>query len=219
MRNVFEERFSSAFLFISNSKKYAPAVIYIILLINMNLRKYWRNTRKDNNSANNLTIVLFVVYLIALLWILLFKLGVRFSYMGNRKVNLIPFKEFLILNGKIDFGEIIMNVIIFVPLGIYAGTLFKRWFFGKYLFFFFLPSLIVEGLQFIFRVGAFDITDIITNTLGGIIGLMIFKAIEKVFKNSVKAQKFINIIAAIGTVLMLLFLLLLKTNNLWIKYQ
>jgi glycopeptide antibiotics resistance protein len=37
-------------------------------------------------------------------------------------------------------------------------------------------------------VGAFDITDTITNTLGGIIGLMIFKAIGKVFNNSVKAQ-------------------------------
>lgn len=77
----------------------------------------------------------------------------------------------------------------------------------------------LKGFQFILRVGAFDITDTITNTLGGIIGLMIFKAIEKVFKNSVKALKFINVIAAIGTVLMILFLLLLKTNNLWIKYQ
>jgi glycopeptide antibiotics resistance protein len=185
----------------------------------MNLQNYWRTARKDNNSTNKLTVVLFVIYLIALFWILLFKLGVRFSYMENRNVNLIPFSEFLILNGKIDFGELIMNVVIFVPLGIYAGILFKRWSFGKSLFFFFLMSLTIEVLQFILRVGAFDITDIITNTLGGIIGLMIFKAIEKVSKNSVRAQKFINIIASIGTALMILFLLLLKTNNLWIRYQ
>ncbi len=185
----------------------------------MNLQKYWTNDRKDNNSINKLTIVLFVIYLIVLFWILLFKLGVRFSYMENRQVNLIPFGEPLILNGKTHFGEIIMNVLIFVPLGIYAGILFKRWGFGKNLFFFFLASLFVEGLQFILRIGAFDITDIITNTLGGIIGLMIFKAIEKIFKNRVKAQKFINVIASIGTALMILFLVLLKTNNLWIKYQ
>jgi glycopeptide antibiotics resistance protein len=69
------------------------------------------------------------------------------------------------------------------------------------------------------RVGAFDITDTITNTLGGIIGLLIFKAIEKVFKNSVKAQKFINITAAIGTVFMILMLLLLKMNMLPLRYQ
>lgn len=65
-------------------------------------------------------------------------------------------------------------------------------------------------------VGASDITDIINNTLGGIIGLMIYTGIEKVFKNSAKTQKFINIIASIGTVLISLFLLLLMINNLWI---
>ena len=173
---------------------------------------------KDNGSPNKLTIVLFVIYLVALCWILLFKLGVRFSYMENRKVNLIPF-ESLISNGKIGFGEIIMNVIIFVPLGLYAGVLFKKWNFLKNIFCFFLISLIVEGLQFILRVGAFDITDTITNTIGGVIGLTAFKAIQKVFQSSVKAQKSINIIAAVGTVLMILFLLLLKTGNLWIRYQ
>ena len=177
----------------------------------MNLIKHWRNNRKDNSTAK-LTIVLLVIYLIALIWILLFKLGVRFSYMENRKVNLIPFSE-------PSIGEIIMNAVIFVPLGIYAGILFKRWTLGKNILFFFLTSLIIEGLQFILRVGAFDITDIITNTLGGIIGIMIFKAIEKVFINSVKAHKFINIIAATGTIIMILFLVLLKTNNLWVKYQ
>jgi glycopeptide antibiotics resistance protein len=139
--------------------------------------------------------------------------------MGTRRVNLIPFNGPLILNGKIDIGEIILNVVIFVPPGIYAGVLFKRWTFGKKLFFLFLISLMFEGLQFILRVGAFDITDIITNTCGGIIGLMIFEAIEKVFNNSVKAQKFINIIAAIGTVLMISLLLLLKMNMLPVRYQ
>ena len=177
------------------------------------------NNKGNNKTANRLTYVLLIIYLVALFWILLFKLCVQFSYMENRQVNLIPFREAFMANGKIDFGEIIMNVVIFVPLGIYAGILFKRWIFGKNLFFFFLISLIIEALQFIFRLGAFDSTDIITNTLGGMIGLMLFKAIEKVFKNSVKAQKFINIIAAIGTVFMILFLLLLKTNNLWIKYH
>ena len=185
----------------------------------MNFQKHWSNNWKDNNSTNKFTIVLFVIYLMALCWILLFKLGVRFSYMENREVNLIPFREPLMLNGKIDFGEIIMNVIIFVPLGVYTGMVFKKWIFGKNIFFFFLVSLIVEALQFILRVGAFDITDTITNTLGGIIGLLIFKTIEKVLKNSVRAQKFINIIAAIGTALMILLLLLLKMNMLPVRYQ
>jgi len=89
--------------------------------------------------------------------------------MGERRTNLVPFSELFILT-----SENILNVVIFVPLGIYAGILFEKWLFGKKLFFVFLLGLLVEGLQYILRVGAFDITDIITNTLGGIIGLMIF---------------------------------------------
>ena len=169
---------------------------------------------KVNNPTNRLTTVLFIIYLIALYWILLFKLGVRFSYMGERRTNLVPFSELFILT-----SENILNVVIFVPLGIYAGILFEKWLFGKKLFFVFLLALLVEGLQYILRVGAFDITDIITNTLGGIIGLMIFKGLEKAFSNHVKAQKFTNKIAATGTALMILLLVLLKMNMLPVRYQ
>jgi glycopeptide antibiotics resistance protein len=132
--------------------------------------------------------------------------------MNNWNVNLIPFD-------KIDVAEIILNVVIFIPLGIYAGVLFKRWGFVKKLFFFFLISLMFEVLQFTFSIGAFDITDIITNISGGIIGSLIFEAIEKLFNNSVRSRKFITIIAAIGTVFMISLLLLLKLNMLPIRYQ
>jgi glycopeptide antibiotics resistance protein len=169
---------------------------------------------KASKVTNRLTTVLFIIYLIAIWWILLFKLGVRFSYMEKRSVNLIPFNEPVILS-----SENILNVMIFTPLGVYAGILFERWIFGKKLFFAFLISLIVEALQFILAVGAFDITDIITNTLGGIIGLLLFNAIEKRFNTRVKAQKFINITAAIGTALMILLLVLLKMNMLPVRYQ
>jgi len=171
----------------------------------------------DIDKTNKLTNVLFIIYLIALFWIVVLKFNITFSHMENmRRINFIPFSEPLILNGKLDFGEMIMNIVIFVQLGIYAEILFKRWIIGKKLFLFFLISLICEGFQLILRVGAFDITDIINNTLGGIIGLMIYKGIEKAFKNSVKAQMFINIIATIGTCSMILFLFLLKINHLWI---
>jgi glycopeptide antibiotics resistance protein len=97
--------------------------------------------------------------------------------------------------------------------------LFERWIFRKQLLFFFFVSLLVEGLQYVLRIGAFDVTDIMTNTVGGIIGFIIFKGLEKAFKNRVKAQKFVNILAATGTVLMILLLVLLKMNLLPVRYQ
>jgi glycopeptide antibiotics resistance protein len=185
----------------------------------MNLQKYCYGKWKNINSADQLTIVLLAIYLIALCWILLFKLGVRFSYIENRKVNLIPFNDYFIANGRVDVAEIVMNVAIFVPLGVYVAILLKQWNSRQSILFCLSISLMIEGLQFILKLGAFDITDLITNTLGGFIGLILFKILEKVLGSSVKAQKFTNTIAAIGTAIMSLFLLLLKTNNLWIKYQ
>jgi glycopeptide antibiotics resistance protein len=139
--------------------------------------------------------------------------------MERRSVNLIPFNEFFIANGKLDLSEIILNVVIFVPLGIYAGILFRRWTWKNQFLFFFLTSLMFEALQFIVRIGAFDITDIITNTSGGIIGLLIYKVIEKLFNSSGKAKNFINVVATIGTVVMVSLLILLKLRMLPIRYQ
>lgn len=167
-----------------------------------------------DHATNRLTTLLFIIYLCAIYWILLLKLGVHFSYMRNRQANFIPFNEHVILT-----GENILNVVIFIPLGVYAGILFERLSFGKKLFLFFFLSLLVEGLQYIFRLGAFDVTDMITNTSGGVIGFIIAKSIEKAFNSNVKAQKFINKLAAAGTFLLILLLFLLKMNMLPVRYQ
>lgn len=63
----------------------------------------------------------------------------------------------------------------------------------------FIISFAVKVLQFIFAIGASDIKDIIGNTLGGIIGIGIFYAFYKVFRE--KATKIINVVALIFTVL------------------
>jgi glycopeptide antibiotics resistance protein len=158
-----------------------------------------------------LTKVLFLIYLGILTWVLIFKLGVKFSYMNERRINLIPFNT-------IDYIELILNVLIFVPLGVYIGLLIKDKLI-KNIFLVFLISFIIETFQFILKIGAFDITDLITNSTGGILGLIFLKIIEKIFTNRVKAQKFINIIATITTFMLILFLILLKLNKLPIRYQ
>ncbi len=166
-----------------------------------------------SNSSNGLTTVLFIIYLIALCWILLFKLGVEFSYMENRRVNLTPFEPIM------DLREIISNVLIFVPLGIYTGALFERWNFLKWLLFVVLITGIVESLQYVLAIGTFDTTDLITNTFGGIIGLLVFIAIRMACRNHATAQRVINVFAVIGTVLMIGLLVALKMDMLPVKYR
>lgn len=170
-------------------------------------------------KTKRLTTVLFITYLLILAWILLFKLGVQFSYMTTRSVNLIPFKAPTIINGRIDKGEMILNVIVFFPVGVYVVMLFERWTFLKKLFLVFLISFIIEVLQYSMAIGALDITDLITNASGGLIGILFYQIIERIFSSSIQVKRVINIIAAVATVMLLTLLILLKLNMLPIRYQ
>lgn len=169
---------------------------------------------KSQSNADRLTKTLLLIYLIVMGWIILLKLGVQFSYMEERRINLIPFA-----NGYYSIMETILNVVIFIPMGIYSKILFRDQTFKFNLLFFFLTSLILEGLQYVFKFGTFDITDLLTNTTGGIIGYLLLLLLQKLFTDPLKAQKFINVISALGTFLIILFLILLKMNLLPIRYQ
>lgn len=172
------------------------------------------NSQKNNTLANKLTVSLLIIYSAVLFWIIVLKLNISFSYKGTQNVNLIPFREPLLYNGRIDYNEIFLNILIFTPLGLYVGILFKKLSIARKIFSFFMASLFCEVCQFILKIGAFDITDIINNTFGGIIGLLLYKGLEKVFNSSVKAQKLINIIATICTIIIVSTLLYLKINRL-----
>ncbi|BCN32706.1 VanZ family protein [Anaeromicropila herbilytica] len=166
------------------------------------------------NRINKLTIILFIIYLIAIFEIIVFKLELPFSQVGQfRNINFIPFHESMIVNGQVNYSEIIMNIIIFIPLGIYVEMIFSRWSTFHKVIISFLVSLMCEVLQYIFALGASDITDIINNTLGGIIGLLIIKVLIKLFNNRSKVYRFINVVATIGTVVMGLLLAILIIAN------
>jgi len=179
----------------------------------------WETGDRKPVPADRLTMTLLVIYLIILVWIVLFKLGVRFSYMEQREVNLLPFSEWFTPEGKTDVMEILLNVVIFIPLGVYAGMLFRKSSLGIKLLIFFAISFLLEGLQFAFAIGAFDSTDLVTNISGGIVGLLFYRAFERLFTNPVKAQKFLNLLATAATLAMVILLVLLKMNRLPIRYQ
>lgn len=165
---------------------------------------------------NKITNILFVIYIIILFEIIVFKLEVPFSNMGHlRSINLVPYKESLIINGAIDFSEIFKNILIFIPLGIYLEMLFREWTFAKKVMVIMGVTFACEISQFIMGIGATDITDIINNTVGGIIGLLAIKLLIRVFKNNKdRVYMFVNIVATVVTVCMVTLLSLLIFLNL-----
>lgn len=169
----------------------------------------------NNKIKSNLIIILFIAYVVFLTWIILFKMQFNFKYLPYiRSINLIPFGDSTIINGKIDFSEIIYNMLAFIPIGLYIGILERDKKFIKKILPIFILSLVYEILQYIFHIGATDITDLIMNTLGGAIGIAIINVLYKIFKRNEKVDKALTILASICTILLFCLVLLLIIANL-----
>ena len=164
-------------------------------------------------KSKKMTAGLLIFYLIALVWIILFKLGFSTADLPHiRNINLIPFAESVIVNGKLDVSEIMKNGVAFIPYGVFAHMLWEQKSFVTQCVPIFATSLLLEVLQFVFAIGASDITDIIMNSLGGIAGILIGVCLQKIAK--VNWIRLINIISFIGAVaLTLLIVILLAVNR------
>ena len=72
------------------------------------------------------------------------------------------------------FANLFGNILIFVPYGFFISMAAERRGFFKTLFCSFGLSLCVELVQLVTRVGSFDVDDILLNTIGGILGYILF---------------------------------------------
>lgn len=167
------------------------------------------------NKRTILLHLLFVFYLAALTWIILFKMAVSWDTIdhGIRSLNLIPFKGAMITNGRINFSEMIDNILVFCPFGIYIGVLYRRWSLSKKVLSFFCVSLIYEVLQYVLAIGRSDITDVIMNTVGEIVGLVIYSLLNKICRNERVTETIILVCAAFGSAAVSGFLLAIFHAN------
>ncbi len=155
---------------------------------------------------------LWVYYIIVLIWIVLFKLQFSLADLPHfRNINLIPFAESAVTNGTVDFSEIIGNVMLFIPYGLFLHILLEK----KSLFRQFLPifctCMLFEIFQFVFAIGGSDITDVFTNSLGGICGIFLAVCLKKgIGKHWIC---FINVLGSVGAVLFTGFFVLIAFAN------
>ena len=124
---------------------------------------------------------------------------------------MIPFGGSVIANGKVDFDEIINNAIVFIPVGAYFSLLFKNKSALKAIGSVFGISFVYEIIQFIFAIGASDITDLITNTTGVLVGVGLYYLLKKIFKE--KTNKIILVLASIITILFVSLIVIILVNN------
>lgn len=71
-------------------------------------------------------------------------------------------------------ANLLGNILIFVPYGFFVSVASRTRGFFKTFFFSMFLSLAVETVQLIARVGSFDVDDILLNTIGGVLGYILF---------------------------------------------
>lgn len=124
---------------------------------------------------------MFALYLLALIWVVVFKANRDLLlYGGEPEYRQISF--YLYFNGR----ETLLNVAAFVPAGLFLMLLSRRENILASGIGCFVLSLAFEAAQYILMVGTSDLTDLITNTLGGFIGIAVFMLCKYIWHDKTK---------------------------------
>ncbi|MCI8625403.1 MAG: VanZ family protein [Lachnospiraceae bacterium] len=172
--------------------KYIIDVIALIVLYALVFFKKWKLKGNDKLLVNTLL----YLYLSFVLYFTLMPIITSIPFVLNHPytpMNLVPFIDVSLRRG--DFlRQIGLNIIMTIPFGfLFPFTQNKTAVFGKTVLFCFLMSLGIELLQpLISGLRSSDITDLITNVIGGILGYMgyiIFRPIVDWMLGFLKTEK------------------------------
>ena len=162
--------------------------------------------KKKVNVNKMLMHISFIIYLIILVWIIGFKFNAQWlpeigayframPLMDRVGKNIIPFYD-MYENGIYFSADYFMNVIIYIPLGIYLLFVGRNK--SKYIISFMIvaiSSVLFELIQLVTGFGGCDGSDFVCNVIGGLIGILLYCLVLK--KLSLKVINIINVIVII----------------------
>ena len=140
--------------------------------------------KETKNRIRIISWILFVIYIGLLVYFLFLSEEYGRTSFDQRiyRYNLTPFQEikrFWIYRHRVGFWVAFLNlagnVIGFLPFGFFLPILSRRLRNGAVVTALgFGLSLLVESIQLVFKVGCFDVDDLILNTLGVLLGYLSF---------------------------------------------
>ncbi|MGL5068649.1 MAG: VanZ family protein [Sarcina sp.] len=135
------------------------------------------------NKSREFVKIMFLIYFFGVL-----VYTINFGYLGSGfgNVNYIPFVETLkMFNGEgtsMALHQVVGNLIMLAPLAMFLATLYKKCNnILKIAGITFMCSLIIEVNQF-FTGRIADVDDLIINTLGGVLGYLVYKLLVNIVK-------------------------------------
>jgi glycopeptide antibiotics resistance protein len=162
------------------------------------------NEKPSRQGAHVLLVVLFVVYLVLLAWMVLWKLEVPWigeAALRPRPIKVVPFLPSAEAGASAPL-EVVANIVLFVPFGLYLGLLAPSWPWRKVTGVIVGASLVLETIQHLLSTGSFDTTDVIVNTAGGLAGVGLLALARDRFQS--RTAVVMTRICVIGTVVSLL---------------
>lgn len=157
--------------------------IFISILIYF---KFFASKWKDLSKKQFIINTIFYIYIVAVIYLTLMPIissipRIRIS--NYTPMHLIPFEDYFKNRGNASF-QLIANIAMFIPFGFLLPQV-KDYKFIKVLLIAFLATLSIELLQpLIVSYRISDITDVITNTSGAIIGYIIYYIFYKLIKRT-----------------------------------
>lgn len=132
-------------------------------------------------------IILFVLYTFFVVWVTLLKREPRVNRIFRPEL-FWAFRTWIAggYNGKAESIQYIMNILFFIPYG-FLFPWKKNWKFV--LITSAVTSVVVELTQYVFILGECEIDDVISNTLGAMIGFGLFLVTRKLF-NQIVGKKY-----------------------------
>lgn len=165
--------------------------ILILLRLLMNLPR--RSLRKRTTVWHEIGVIIFAFYIVAVCSVTLnLHSLLRGDFQASQHYNLKPFAGLSIMWNNPDRQYAIVNVLgniaMFAPLGFMLPLLWRNWSGFKVFFAGMAFSVLIETVQFFTGRGT-DIDDVILNTLGAIVGYILFSLLRRIAPRLVKAAK------------------------------
>ena len=137
--------------------------------------------KENKRKIQIISWVFFIIYLLMMVYFLFFSEQMG-RVPGNRyRYNLVPFaeiKRYLSYRNKIGSFHVMVNllgnVVCFIPFGFVIPILTQKQTALRMFLLGMSASVLVELLQLVSMLGTFDVDDIILNTLGVLIGYVLF---------------------------------------------
>ncbi|MEK3788863.1 VanZ family protein [Paenibacillus sp. FSL K6-1230] len=146
--------------------------------------------------------LLFCGYVATAIYIILFKTVpitalITGSSISLRSVNWIPgYTVISFVQGNMDVSSLLKNVLgnvaIFIPLGIFLSYIPRFVTLRTKLILIAVSSCALEFIQYAFGLGSTDIDDVILNSIGGLIGVWIYKRISRMSRT--KEQLLVSLV-------------------------